>query len=278
MIFAMFLGALALTAHQPRDTVVGRGVVSTAAAEVRLAIRPDRRQILWGSIGRGAAPDQEDIWEQHMEGDVWSAPAPVGFNTPAAEFDPAFSPDGRRLYFHSDRPGGLGGTDLYAVDVEAGGSSFGAPVNLGSGINSPGDEWAPTPDLDGRLIFSSDGWGGYGLHDLFEVSLADPGGRPVNLGAGVNGPDEDFDAALTVGGRCPPVREPALRLDVAEAGTAAGRLFRLRPGRLPRRGRSDGPVLRGELRRRRGTHGHPADYASLRRHIDQRALRRWRSR
>src|SRR6478736_8515522 len=109
------------------DAPVLPGVISTAATEIRLAISPDGRMMLWGSVGRDAAPGQLDIWERHRVGDGWSAPAPVPFNTEGEDFDPAFSPDGKQLYFHSDRPGGFGGTDIYVVEVD--GDHFGAPRN-----------------------------------------------------------------------------------------------------------------------------------------------------
>lgn len=197
--FALALCLAATAAAAAEDPVVLPGVVSTAASEVRLAIRPDGRQMLWGSIGRDTARGQLDIWERHRVGDGWSAPAPVPFNGPGEDFDPAFSPDGRKVYFHSERPGGLGGTDLYVVDLDTATGAFGAPRNLGPGINSAGDEWAPTPTRDGGLIFASDGWGGAGGHELFEAPLS--GGKPVNLGPAINGPDDDFDAGLSPDGR-----------------------------------------------------------------------------
>jgi WD40-like Beta Propeller Repeat len=173
------------------------GTVSTAAAEVRIAFRPDGRQILWGAIGRDGPEDQQDIWETHRARGGWSAPARVSFDSDAVEFDPAFSPDGRRLYFHSDRPGGFGGTDIYIADVDAAGR-FSRVRNAGATINSAGEEWAPTPTRAGTMIFASDGWRGLGRHELLESAGR---GGPRNLGANVNGPDEDFDGALTPDGR-----------------------------------------------------------------------------
>jgi len=190
---------LASAAAVPSDSLVAPGVISSPAAEVRLAFSPDGRQILWGSIGRDAEPSQQDIWERHRVGRGWSAPARVSFDTTAVEFDPAFSPDGRTVYFHSDRAGGYGGTDLYKVSRDPATLRFETPVNLGPSVNSSGEEWAPTPLKDGSLIFASDGWGGLGHHDLFILRRGMP--RPANLGPTVNGPDEDFDGALSPDGR-----------------------------------------------------------------------------
>jgi len=199
-VFAIWLalGILALPANAagvPVNAPYEPGVISTSAAEVRLAISPDGRQMLWGSIGRDGPAEQQDIWERHRVGGGWSAPARVSFDTDAVEFDPAFSADGTKVYFHSDRAGGFGGTDIYVVTRDRASFAFGVPVNAGPKINSKGDEWAPTPMHDGGLLFSSDGWGGLGRHDLF-ISL--PGAaRPTNLGPSVNTADEDFDAALS---------------------------------------------------------------------------------
>lgn len=196
---AVLVVCLAGPAAAAEDPVVLPGVVSTAASEIRLAISPDGARMLWGSIGRDAERGQPDIWERHRTAGGWSDPAPAPFNGPGEDFDPAFSPDGRQVYFHSERPGGFGGTDLYVVSLDPDTGVFGAPRNLGPRINSKGDEWAPTPTRDGRLIFASDGLGGAGRHDVFEARLA--GGKPRNLGPAVNGPDEDFDAALSPDGR-----------------------------------------------------------------------------
>jgi len=197
----LFLPALLALASATPDPIVRPGVISTAAAEVRIAYSPDGQRILWGSIGRDAAPDQQDIWEIHRVGPGWSPPARVSFDTSSAEFDPAFSPDGRSLYFQSDRAGGLGGSDLYVVAIDPRSGRFGAPRNLGPSINTAGEEWAATPTRSGTLIFSSDGWGGRGKHDLFEARLDGAAQRPANLGPAINGPLDELDAALTPDGR-----------------------------------------------------------------------------
>jgi Tol biopolymer transport system component len=183
------------------DPLVRPGVLSTAAAEVRIAHSPDGRRILWGAIGRDGAADQQDIWEIHRTRRGWSAPARVPFDTEAAEFDPAFSPDGRWLYFQSDRAGGLGGSDLYVVSIDPVSGRFGTPRNLGPQVNTPEEEWAATPMPSGGLIFSSNGWSGRGKHDLYEVDLRKPGAKPANLGDAINGPLDELDAAITPDGR-----------------------------------------------------------------------------
>lgn len=200
-IAALCLGGVA-AATRPvlADHVVEPGVISTAAAEVRVAYRPDGKQVVWGSIGRETESGQQDIWEMHRIATGWSRPARTSFDTDAVEFDPAFSRDSRQLFFDSDRAGGFGGTDVYAVGVDLASGGFSAPRNLGPTINSRGDEWAPTPTLRGTLVFSSDGWGGEGKHDLFE-SRTGRSREPRNLGPKINGPDEDFDAALSPDGR-----------------------------------------------------------------------------
>jgi len=193
--------ALSLALAPATDALVRPGMISTAAAEVRIAHSPDGRRILWGTIGRDAAADQQDIWEIHRIRGGWSAPARVSFDTDAAEFDPAFSPDGRWVYFQSDRAGGLGGSDLYVVSIDPVSGRFGTPRNLGPQVNTPGEEWAATPTPAGGLIFSSNGWGGRGKHDLYEIDLRTPGAKPANLGDAINGPLDELDAAVTPNGR-----------------------------------------------------------------------------
>ncbi|MDV7401105.1 hypothetical protein RZS08_57335, partial [Arthrospira platensis SPKY1] len=79
---------------------------------------------------------------------------------------PSLSLDGKRLYFSSDMPGGLGGMDLYYVDIYENGS-YGSPVNLGKSVNTPHREQFPFIAEDGTLYFASDGHEGIGGLDLF---------------------------------------------------------------------------------------------------------------
>ncbi len=140
----------------------------------------------------------------------WSAPAAAGFDTPNKEFDPAFSADGRTLYFFSDRPGGLGGDDIWQVAFDSRDGSFGVPRNLGAAVNSAGDEWAPSPSPDGKsLMFATNGRGGSGRHDLFVSALRDghwQAAQPVQ--GEVNSSGDDFDAAFVAQGRAIVLRAP----------------------------------------------------------------------
>ena len=79
---------------------------------------------------------------------------------------PAVSPDGEWLYFVSDMPGGLGGYDIWRTRLLANNETGGAE-NLGTPINTPGDELFPTFRPNGDLYFSSDGHPGMGGLDIF---------------------------------------------------------------------------------------------------------------
>lgn len=177
------------------------GIVSTEASEIKPAFSPRGDRVLWGSTNRRGGPGGWDIWESVRTGAGWSTPRPAPFNSPFNDFDPCFAPDGSGIYFFSNRPGGMGGDDLYFAPFTAG--AYGTAVNLGPAVNSAGDEWAPLPTPDGRrLIFSSNGRGGSGGQDLFFVERDGTGWRaPEPLPGAVNSPGDDFDAALLHDGR-----------------------------------------------------------------------------
>ena len=90
---------------------------------------------------------------------------------------PAVSPDGQWLYFVSDMPGGLGGYDIWRVQLTSAG--LGSLENLGAPINTEGDELFPTFRPNGDLYFSSDGHPGMGGLDIY---IARPAGEEEAAG------------------------------------------------------------------------------------------------
>src|SRR5262245_48092165 len=83
------------------------GHVSTAATEVRLAISPDGKRMLWGAIGWTGGAGGWDIYESTKTAKGWSKPVSATFNSAQNDFDPFFAPDGSGVYFFSNRDGGL---------------------------------------------------------------------------------------------------------------------------------------------------------------------------
>lgn len=103
---------------------------------------------------------------------------------------PCFSPDGKALFFASDRPGGYGGYDLY-VSYRTG-ASWSTPENLGPAVNTLGNEI--TPFFDGSaLYFASDFHKGFGGFDIFKVEENDGRWSTVyHMGNGINSSADDY--------------------------------------------------------------------------------------
>jgi outer membrane protein OmpA-like peptidoglycan-associated protein len=106
----------------------------------------------------------------------------------------ALSADGKRLWFASDRPGGMGKSDIYYV--ERNGDSWGDPVNAGPDINTEGDEMFPFEANDGTLYFSSDGHLTLGGLDICIAFKTKNGYKIRNMGCPVNSASDDFSLFL----------------------------------------------------------------------------------
>ena len=104
---------------------------------------------------------------------------------------PCLSPDGKRLYFASDMPDGFGGSDLYYCNWEN--DYWSDPINMGSTINTAGNEAYPFITPAGEILFSSDGHPGLGKRDIF---YSKPEGDrwlpPVRLDPPINSEYDDF--------------------------------------------------------------------------------------
>jgi outer membrane protein OmpA-like peptidoglycan-associated protein/tetratricopeptide (TPR) repeat protein len=113
---------------------------------------------------------------------------------------PALSKDDRLLFFASDMPGGVGGTDLYVARNENG--KWSKPVNLGKEINTKGNDLFPFIDERGNLYFASDGRKGLGGLDIYYAPLVNgvPVGPVEHLDAPINSDQDDF-GMITDGNR-----------------------------------------------------------------------------
>lgn len=141
------------------------------------------------------------IHEAQLKGTTWKHLGGLPFNNKDyGVCHPAISSDAKIMVFASDMPGGFGGMDLYKVEKV--GSVWGTPVNLGSAINSAGNEIFPFISGDGYLFYASDGIIGYGGLDLFAVPPSENGNWQTgfNLGNQVNTSYDDF-ALVTLPGR-----------------------------------------------------------------------------
>lgn len=112
------------------------------------------------------------------------------------------TPDGTRMYFVSDRPGGYGGNDLYFSERDLSTGLWSAPVNLGPTINSRYDEITPHVSYGGsRLVFSSNRPGGIGHFDLYFSRFSGYDWQEAeNLGRPINSERDDEALVLTEDG------------------------------------------------------------------------------
>lgn len=107
------------------------------------------------------------------------------------QMHPNLSADGKTLVFCSDMPGGLGGLDIYMSTWD--GANWTKPVNMGTSINSTGNECFPSIAEDGTLFFSSDAQPGIGGLDIYECRKNGTNyDNPSHMGFGVNSSLDDF--------------------------------------------------------------------------------------
>ena len=155
------------------------------------------------SAGRGPGTDRCEVFlTQRQPSGTWSRPLKLSTNVNAPGVT-SITPsavklqDGRQeIYFASNRPGGVGGMDLYRatqISTDQPGE-FSEPVALDRSVNTAGNEITPVVDSETKaLTFASDGHPGYGGYDLFRASFAD--GRYVattNAGLPLNSTADDF--------------------------------------------------------------------------------------
>ncbi|MBQ0016674.1 MAG: PD40 domain-containing protein, partial [Bacteroidales bacterium] len=145
-----------------------------------------------------------DLYNSQLIGGIWqpfeSLGTPIN-NDRSWDAQPSISADGQHLYFASNRPGGLGGTDIWHCHRLPNGD-WSRPANMGSTINTAGNEKCPFIHADGHtLYFASDGWQGFGGYDMYFINLDDPTTeQPSNLGLPINGEGDDICLGVTANG------------------------------------------------------------------------------
>jgi hypothetical protein len=133
------------------------------------------------------------------DGPEWSAPVNLGpvVNSSANDQNPGVSADQLTLYFQSDRPGGIGGVDIWVTRRASPDIPWAPPVNVGPPVNTPFIDGAPSLSADGHVLFiHSNRPGALGGNDVWVVRRSgskdeEDWEAPVNLGPDVNTTDDE---------------------------------------------------------------------------------------
>jgi hypothetical protein len=163
-----------------RKLTMARLAILRVAPVVGLAV------LMVVSLATVASAAQRSPWGPAVNAE--SAPgASPELNTPSLDGCPFASPDGRSLYLASDRPGGLGGIDIWVARRAHRGDPWGPPRNLGAPVNSTADDFCPSPTSGRRLFFVSTRPEGCGQADIYLTRRTRHGWTPPrNLGCRVN--------------------------------------------------------------------------------------------
>lgn len=179
--------------------------LNTPLNEGAQTISPDGRMILFVACDRQDSYGSCDIYSTQRIGSRWTKPVNLGYPVNSRWWDsqPTIAPNGHFIIFASNRPGGLGGSDLWMSRHKPSGE-WTLPENLGTPINTPSDEKSPFLHPDGvTLYFSSDGHPGLGGFDIFYSKLQPHSkwSEPVNLGYPINTAGDENSLIVSASGR-----------------------------------------------------------------------------
>ncbi len=152
----------------------------------------------------GGASDPGNLFQVTKSGDEWSKTtilAPT-INSQGLESTSSLTPDGKVIYFASDRQGSKGGLDIWKIEMKADGK-WSLPINLGPEINTKDNEDAPFIHPDQKtLFFTSDGHNTMGGRDIFKSSFVNgKWTNPENMGYPVNTTSNDNYFTLLADGK-----------------------------------------------------------------------------
>ena len=174
------------------NTELDEGIVSFSPDGQTMYLTKARREL--------NANTSVEIFTASRSDAKWSAPVKfdITADTISTYGHPAVSPDGEYLYFVSNMPGGYGGKDIWRISLK---ERQGSLMNLGSDINTAGDEDFPYLRTDSVMYFSSDGHPGMGGLDIFKAKLTDDENHwsIENMKSPLNSSGDDFGMTFTAG-------------------------------------------------------------------------------
>ena len=153
-------------------------IVNSTSWDSQPSLSADGKVLFFTSSRRGGMGGS-DIWVTFKDANGnWKKPGPLAapINDAGKSESPFIHPDGRTLYFRSDRKPGIGGFDLYMAKMDEAGK-WSVPLNLGYPINTSEDEGALIVSTDGTTAYySSDVKNSadipnYGKNDIYRFTL-----------------------------------------------------------------------------------------------------------
>ena len=167
-------------------------------------ISPDGKKIIFTVCDDMRTYGSCDLFESNKTKNGWTKPKNLGkgVNTDAWDSQPSISGDGKKLYFASKRRGGTGGSDIYVASLLE--DEWGDVKNLGTDVNSKGDDESPYIHHDNRtLYFRSNGHIGMGDYDIFLArrnSLLDDFSDVKNIGYPINSAGDEGGLYVSLDG------------------------------------------------------------------------------
>jgi len=150
------------------------GTVSTNLNERDMALSPDGSEMYY-TLEAAQNAFSTILYRHKLPGNKWSAPEVAPFSGQFKDLEPAFSADGRRLFFSSNRP--LSGTQAKDFDIwvveRAKDGSWSSPRNVGAPVNTKANEFYPSVALSGNLYFTSEYEKGVGKEDIYVCQWQD---------------------------------------------------------------------------------------------------------
>jgi outer membrane protein OmpA-like peptidoglycan-associated protein len=179
--------------------------INTAGNEGAQSISSDGHSMFFTACDREDGLGRCDLYYSTLEGSRWTVGTNIGapVNSRYWESQPSLNADGDMLFFVSNRPGGEGGMDIW-YSVKKSDGKWGNPVNPGSSINTPEDEFSPFIYFNGRtLYFSTNGRKSFGGFDIYSSEMKDDTtwSEPKNLGPAINTPADESGLIISSDGK-----------------------------------------------------------------------------